>query len=84
MPKEERVPVPGIETKQSGALRSHDQIQIDNTPYHQPPAPSTRSRNSNRSTYDNGIPLQPRNVVHSISNGGRRVAPIKSLDEVNG
>jgi hypothetical protein len=77
LPKEERIPIPGVETKQSGALRSHNQIQLDPLASQHPP-PSARPRSTHRTTYDNG----QKNILHPISNGGR-VAPGKAFDEAN-
>ncbi len=75
LPKEERVQIPGIETRQSGGLRSNESGQLETHP--------TRSRYSNRSAYDNGIaPIQE--PTQPISGGGRRVVPIQTFDEANG
>ena len=50
LPKDERVTIPGVETKQSGALRSNQLINDDEQ--------SARARNGNRSDYDNVATLQ--------------------------
>jgi len=73
LPKEERVPIPGVETKQSGALRGSNSIQLEETNYQQQHPTITRPRNNNQ-----------KNAFQSVSTGGRRVAPINAVDEANG
>lgn len=67
LPQNERVSIPGIETRQTGALRSNEQHT------------TTRPRHMNSEGH-NG----QRNLAHSISPGGKRVAPAQRLDETNG
>ncbi|CAF3897689.1 unnamed protein product [Rotaria sordida] len=78
LPEDERVPIPGIETKQSGALRSNDQIQLENT-HEQRQPPIIHSRNNTRSHYDSGISvIEQKNTLNSKfhgGGGGRRVSP---------
>lgn len=84
LPRGERVPIPGLETRQSGGLRSNDSGQLESGSY-QREIPPQHSRHSNRSTYDNGMSVQqPKTVSHSIAPGGRRVAPGKAFDDTNG
>lgn len=78
LPKDERVTIPGVETKQSGALRS-SQAQMEEEQ-------TTRSRNGNRSDYDNVVSMQPQHrTVSELSKaaGGQRITPNKGYDEAN-
>lgn len=84
LPREERVPIPGLEIRQSGGLRSNDSGQLESGSYQQE-IPSQHSRHVNRTAYDNGMPMrQPKSVSQTITGSGRRVAPGKPLDEANG
>jgi len=78
--------MPGIETRQNGALRSNDQIPLETSHYQQPTS-STHAHHINRSNHDNASPIQQqqqqKNGWNSISGGGRRVAPGKAFEENN-
>jgi hypothetical protein len=77
-----------VETKQSGALRSNDQMQIETLHEQQrQPPPTARTRSINRPNYDNDVSpqqQQQRNGFSSMASGGRRVVPGKAFDEANG
>jgi hypothetical protein len=80
LPKEERITIPGVETKPSGALRSNEQtreVQIPTT---------GQSRNGNRSNYDNVASMQPQH--RTVSNlpkasSGQRTSPGRGYEEAN-
>ena len=77
LPKEERIQIPGIETKPSGSLRTDEQIQHE--------GPATRSRQNTRTMNDNGMSMsQPKSLAHAVGGGGRRVAPGNAFDGSNG
>ncbi len=76
--------IPGLETRQSGGLRTNDSGQLESGSYQQE-IPSQHSRHGNRPAYDNEIPMrQPKSFSQAITGGGRRVAPGKAFDEANG
>ncbi|CAF1425527.1 unnamed protein product [Adineta steineri] len=81
LPKEERVPVPGIETKQSGALRSNDNIELESF-HHKHRLPATRSLYDNQLHNENGYTMRPhhRTILHPIPAGARRIAPERTSD----
>lgn len=84
LPKDERVPIPGLETKQSGSLRHNEQIELESRHHHHDPS-MPHPRQYNRSMHENGMPAsQPRGFAQAFSSGGRRVAPGKQYDEANG
>ncbi len=85
LPRDERVAIPGIETRQSGGLRANDAGPLESGSF-QNEIPSQQSRYGNRSTADNGIPMrQPKSISQTITGtGNRRVAPSKGFDEANG
>ncbi|CAF0767411.1 unnamed protein product [Adineta steineri] len=80
LPKEERITVPGVETKPSGELRSND------SPHEQQ---LSRSRQGNRSNYDNVSTVQPQQQQHRAVNnlvktgGGQRPSPSRGYEEAN-
>ena len=79
LPQDERVPIPGIETRQNGALRGNDQIQLETIQHHRQ-LPIANSVYNNRPYSDNGIPVAgPRHT----SNGARRVSPSGGFDGPN-
>ncbi|CAF1328146.1 unnamed protein product [Adineta ricciae] len=76
LPKEERITIPGVETKRTGELRSGDSGQ------------ESRSRNVNRSNYDNVTSMQPHEQHRGVSNivktaGGQRPSPSRGYEEAN-
>ena len=76
LPKEERITIPGVETRQTGELRSGDSAQ------------ESRSRNVNRSNYDNVTSMQPHEQHRGVSNivktaGGQRPSPTRGYEEAN-
>ena len=80
LPKEERITVPGVETKKSGELRSNESQN--------PSAATARSRNGNRSNYDNVEQMQPqRNIPQpGRATGGpqqQHVSPGRGYEEAN-
>ena len=81
LPRNERAVIPGIETRQSGGLRTNDSGPLDSDSYQ-----NEQSRHGNRINYDNGIPMRPpKSISQSVTNtGSRRVAPAKGFDEANG
>lgn len=84
LPKEERVPIPGLETKQSGSLRANEPMELESRQYQHEPSVS-RPRQNTRITHDNGTSsTQPKGIAQAFSSGGRRVAPGKQYDEANG
>ena len=84
LPKDERVPIPGLETKQSGSLRTNEPMELESRNYQQDPS-IPRPRQINRTTHDNGMSsTEPKGFAQAFSSGGRRVAPGKQYDEANG
>ena len=83
LPKDERVPVAGLETTQTGSLRGNEQLQLE---------PAHYLRSSYAPQYYQRPPIvdnessstQPKGFVHAISGGGGRVAPERRYDESNG
>lgn len=78
LPKDERITIPGVETKQSGELRSSQAALEEDQ--------SARGRNGNRSDYDNVASMQPQHrAVSQMSKaaGGQRLPPNKGYDEAN-
>jgi len=84
LPKEERITIPGVETKTSGALRSNEQQSHDENL-----SATARSRNANRSNYDNVVSIQSQQQQHrNVSNlaktsGGQRMSPGRGYEEAN-
>ena len=76
LPKEERITVPGVETKKTGELRSHEGAQQQALP-----PIGGQSRHANRSNYDNVASGQQRNPVRTTS--GQRVSPGRGYEEAN-
>ncbi|UJR31856.1 hypothetical protein I4U23_019331 [Adineta vaga] len=79
LPKEERITIPGVETKQSGDLRSRDASHE---------SAASHSRNINRSNYDNVASIQPPQQHRTVSNlvktvGGQRTSPTRGYEEAN-
>jgi hypothetical protein len=74
LPKDERITVPGVESKQSGELRSGPSAEG-----------GTRARTGNRSNYDNVTrSQQPRFESNQArSNSAQRVSPGRGYDEAN-
>jgi hypothetical protein len=83
LPKDERINIPGVETKSSGAIRPYEQTRDE----HQSTTP--RGRNGNRSNYDNVASMQPSQQQHrTVSNlvktsGGQRISPGRGYEEAN-
>jgi hypothetical protein len=81
LPKEERITIPGIETKSSGALRSNEQTRDEHL------SSAAHPRNGNRSDYDNVTSIQAQqhrtgsNVVKT--GGGKRTSPGRGYEEAN-
>lgn len=78
LPKDERITIPGVETKQSGELRSGQAAQEEEQ--------TARARNGNRSDYDNVASMQPQHrAVSQMSKaaGGQRLPPNKGYEEAN-
>ncbi|CAF3707388.1 unnamed protein product [Rotaria sp. Silwood1] len=78
LPKDERITIPGVETKPSGGLRSNEQDQTI----------TERERHSNRSNYDNVISMHTQQQQRPISNNvkptvGQRMTPRQGYDEAN-
>ncbi|CAF4095797.1 unnamed protein product [Rotaria sp. Silwood2] len=83
LPQDERVPIPGIETKPSGELRSNDQMQLENINQHRQP-PIIHTPHNTKSYYDNGISVrEQKNTSNSIFHGGRRVSPSGPFEGTN-
>lgn len=72
LPKDERVPVPGVETRQSGGLRSDEHIPMETVHAH-PANLAMRARQDGQ-----------RNPGYSMTPVGRRVAPARGYDDANG
>jgi len=80
LPKEERITIPVIETKASGALRKSEQTQDEQQ------AASERVHNETRSNYDNVASVQPQH--RAISNlaktaGGQPMGTGRRYEEAN-
>jgi len=63
LPKDERITIPGVETKPSGELRSDEQQSLA----------GSNSRTGNRSNYDNVASVQQHRTVSNLlkTTGGR-------------
>jgi hypothetical protein len=77
LPKDERIAVPGVETKKSGELRTNDSQN--------PSSGAARSRNGNRSNYDNVESIQQqRNIPQpGRATSGQRISPGRGYEEAN-
>jgi len=79
LPKEERITVPGVETKPSGELRSQEPQSSA--------AAAARARNGNRSNYDNVASMQPQQhrAVSGMlkGTGGQSMSPSRGYEEAN-
>lgn len=85
LPKDERITIPGVETKTSGEIRSQDeslQDQLTTT------ARSRNNNNNNRSDYDNVASMQPQQQHRNVSNlvktsGGHHISTGRGYEEAN-
>lgn len=79
------MPIPGIETTQTGSLRGNEQIQLEPIYYQNNPSITTYSHQLHRPIVNSEISsTQPKGFAHAMSAGGRRVAPERRYDEANG
>ncbi|CAF3684099.1 unnamed protein product [Rotaria sp. Silwood1] len=84
LPENERVPIPGIETKQSGALRSNNQMQLESIQHQRQPPPIVHTRNNMKPYYDNGVTVsEQKHTSNAIFHGGRRVSPNGAFEGAN-
>ena len=81
LPKSERIPVPAIETTETGRMRSNNDIALHPMPHVRPGAATTRPRGDPRSGSDRD--LQTLQVQNPMSMTGRRVAPTNAVDDVH-